>query len=77
MMVQVKCPSCGTEGSISLFDPKYEGPYKCWKCRAAALIRLENNQLTLCEAMSEDEFEKQQEMKELRDKFNKGEDEED
>ena len=74
MMVQVKCPSCGTEGKISLFDPFYEGPYKCWKCREAALIRLENNQLTRCEAMTEDEFEKQQEMKELRDKFKKDED---
>ena len=58
MMIKIKCPECGTEGSISLLESSYEGPYKCWKCRALFTIRLENNELKACEPLSQEEFEK-------------------
>ena len=69
MMVKIKCPKCGTEGSLSLVESNYQGPYRCWKCRELFTIRLENNKLKSCEPLSQEEFEKQQEIEELRKKM--------
>jgi hypothetical protein len=66
MMIKIKCPECGIEGSLSLLESSYEGPYKCWKCRALFTIRLENNELKSCEPLSQEEFEKQQEIAALK-----------
>ncbi len=66
MMIKIKCPECGIEGSMSLLESSYEGPYKCWKCRALFTIRLENNELKACEPLSQEEFEKQQEIEALK-----------
>ncbi len=66
MMIKIKCPECGIEGSMSLLESSYEGPYKCWKCRALFTIRLKNNQLESCEPLSQEEFEKQQEIDALK-----------
>lgn len=62
MMIKIKCPECGIEGSMSLLESSYEGPYKCWKCRALFTIRLKNNELESCEPLSQEDFEKQQEI---------------
>ena len=59
-MFIIKCPSCGTEATISLIESVYEGPYRCWKCRALFRIRIENEELQSCEPMSEEEFEEEQ-----------------
>jgi len=69
MIVKIKCAKCGTEGSLSLSDPSYQGPYRCWKCRALFTIKMENNELKSCEPLSQEEFEKQQEIEALRAKF--------
>jgi len=69
MLVKIKCAKCGTEGSLSLSDPSYQGPYRCWKCRELFTIKLENNELKSCEPLSQEEFEKQQEIETLRAKF--------
>lgn len=66
MMIKIKCPECGIEGSMSLLESSYEGPYKCWKCRALFTIRLENNELKACEPLSQEDFEKQQEIAALK-----------
>ncbi|MFC1937466.1 hypothetical protein ACFLWY_02760 [Chloroflexota bacterium] len=69
MMMKIKCPECGVEGSLSLADVIYEGPYRCWKCRALFSIRIENDELKSCEPLSEEEFNRQQEIKALKDKL--------
>ncbi len=69
MMLKIKCPKCNTEGSFSLVESSYHGLYRCWKCRAPFTIKIENNELKSCEPLSQEEFDKQQEMKALRDKF--------
>ena len=45
MIVKIKCPKCGTEGSLSLVESNYQGPYRCWKCRELFTIKMENNEL--------------------------------
>lgn len=69
MMLKIKCPKCETEGSVSLADSIYEGPYKCWKCRELFTIEIRNNELISCEPLSQEEFEKQQEIEALKAKF--------
>ena len=69
MLLKVKCPKCDTEGSFSLADSSYEGPYRCWKCKGLFTIRIENNELKSCEPLSQEEFEKQQEIEALKAKF--------
>jgi transposase-like protein len=69
MMFKIKCPQCETEGSFSLADSSYEGPYRCWKCRALFTIQIENNQLKTMEPLSQEEFDKQQELQALKDQF--------
>ena len=69
MLVKIKCPKCESEGSLSLVESDYQGPYRCWKCRELFTITLQNNKLKSCEPLSEEEFEKQQEIEELKKKF--------
>ena len=61
MILKIKCAECGTEGSLSLTDPVYQGPYRCWKCRALFTIKIENNQLKACQPLTEAELKRQQE----------------
>ena len=70
-MMKIKCPKCDTEGSLSLVEPTYEGPYRCWKCRELFSIKIEGNELKSCEPLSQEEFEKRQEIEALRAKFKK------
>ncbi len=69
MIVKIKCPKCGTEGSFSLAESSYEGSYRCWKCRALFTIKIENDELKSCESLSQEEFDRQQEIEALKAKF--------
>ncbi len=69
MMMKIKCPKCDTEGSFSLIESNYNGPYKCWKCREMFTIEIKNNVVQSLKPLSQEEFDKQQELKTLRDRF--------
>jgi len=69
MLVKIKCPKCNTDGSFSLAESSYQGAYRCWKCRELFAIRMENNELTSCEPLSQEEFDRQQEIEALKAKF--------
>ena len=69
MLIKITCPKCQVEGSISLVESTYEGPYKCWKCRELYSIRLEDNKLKSIEPLSEEEFQKIQEIEMLKKKM--------
>jgi C4-type Zn-finger protein len=69
MLVKIKCPVCQTEGTLSLVESSYEGPYRCWRCRALFTIRLNDNELTSCEPLSEEDLHKQQQEKAIQDKL--------
>ena len=63
MMFKIECPKCKTEGNFSLADVSYEGPYKCWKCKALFTIKIKNDKLQSCEPLSQEELDRQQEEK--------------
>lgn len=71
MIFKIGCPECKIEGSFSLADSGYQGPYRCWKCRALYTILIENGELKSCQPLTEEEFEKQQEIEALKRKFGK------
>ena len=61
MIVKIECPSCQTEGSMSLADVEYVGPYKCWKCKELFNIEIQDDRLISCEPLSQEEFDRLQE----------------
>jgi hypothetical protein len=69
MLVKIKCPDCESEGTISLAVSTYEGPYRCWKCKGLYSIKMHNNELMSCEPLTQEEFEKQQEIDALKKKI--------
>jgi transposase-like protein len=69
MMVKIKCPRCNTEGSLQLVESTYQGPYRCWKCRGLFTIKIESSELKSCEPLSQEEFDRQQEIEALKAKF--------
>ncbi|MDD5190454.1 MAG: hypothetical protein PHE50_05365 [Dehalococcoidales bacterium] len=72
MLTKIKCPKCNVEGTISLIDAVYDGPYKCWKCRELFRIRLENGSLKEIEPLSADELAKFEQIQAMKNKFRKG-----
>jgi len=65
------CPKCGAESKLSFVEDNYEGPRRCWKCRELFTIKIEDNKLISCESLSQEEFEKQQEIEALKRKMGK------
>jgi len=57
-MFIIKCPKCGAETSLSLNEPTYEGPFRCWKCRRAFLVIIDSEGVISYKRISEEELEK-------------------
>jgi len=55
--INIRCPGCSAVTSFSLIEPRYEGPFRCWKCRATFIATIENGDLKSSRHASEDEFE--------------------
>ena len=68
-MIVIKCPKCEAEAKLSLVDSNYEGPRRCWKCRELFTIKIENDELISCEPLSQEEFDRQQEIEALKAKL--------
>ena len=71
-MIVLTCPKCSAETKLSLVMDSYQGPRRCWKCGGMYSIKIENNRLVSCEPMSQEDFDKELEIKKLRDKFRRG-----
>ena len=68
-MVRIPCPSCKVDGMLSLLDQQYKGPYRCWKCHQNFLLVMENNEVVSCTPMTQEEFDRQCELKKQRDRM--------
>ncbi len=71
MLKKIKCPACQTEGTMSLVELDYIGPFRCWKCRALFTVEIKNDELVSYKALSEEELKKQQQLRELQEKYKK------
>ena len=65
-MLTIKCPQCGTEGSMSLAQTDYEGPYRCWKCRSLYTISIKGKELTGIKPLSQEDLDALQELQKLK-----------
>ncbi len=54
-MVLIQCPTCNAETRFSLVQSKYEGPFRCWKCRGTFVYTIENEEVRLCKSITERE----------------------
>ena len=68
-MIKITCPKCSAVGSISLADPSYQGPFKCWKCKELYSISIYNNKLQSLNPINEEELKKLQEIEALKAKY--------
>ena len=68
-MITIKCPECDAETKLSFVDSSYEGPRRCWKCRSLFTIKIVNDELKSCEPLSEEEYERQQEIAAMKAKM--------
>ena len=73
MLTKIKCPKCNIEGTFSLSDPVFDGPYKCWKCKELFHVRIERNVLKSCEPMEGEELAKFEQIQAIKNKFRKSE----
>lgn len=71
MLKKIKCPVCGVEGTISLAEIDYIGPYRCWSCRALYTVEIKNDELVSYKSLSEEELQKMQKLKEMQEKYKK------
>ena len=60
--MQIQCLGCGMKTGFLLAQSAYEGPFRCGKCRGLFTIRIANRKLKPIEPLSEEEFEKQQQV---------------
>jgi len=68
-MFSMNCPGCGAESKFSFDNNSYEGPRRCWKCHELFKMKILNNVLIYCEPITQEEFEKMQEIDALKNKF--------
>jgi hypothetical protein len=71
-MMTLKCPKCNAEAKLSFADNNYSGPRRCWKCHEFFTITIVNNQVTFCEPLSKEDYERQVEAKKAREKSGGG-----
>jgi uncharacterized Zn finger protein len=69
MMVKIKCPSCSTDGYMSLLQSDYQMTYKCWKCKEFFTLTVENDQVKSLVKLSAEEYQKIKEAEDLKAKF--------
>ena len=67
--VNLKCPTCGTDGAISFVSPDYDGPYRCWKCHGLFTVKVRAGELVAWEPLSDEALRKEQELKDLKTKY--------
>ncbi len=73
-MVKITCPSCKVDGWMSLLSNQYDGPYSCWKCHTKFRLVMQNGAIVSCDPMSQEEFDREKEMKKQRDRLHGGAD---
>jgi hypothetical protein len=68
MQIDIKCPACSSDSSFFVAKNVFQGPFRCWKCKAMFTIKVRNGELQLCEPLSNEDFEKQKAANEARKK---------
>jgi hypothetical protein len=68
MQVTIKCPACNTDSSFFVAKNIFQGPFRCWKCKAMFTVKVKDGVLQVCDPLSNEDFEKQKAEKDARRK---------
>lgn len=68
MQVNIKCPSCNSDSSFFIVKDVFQGPFKCWKCKALFTVKVRNGNLDQCDPLSQEDFDKAKAAKEAKKK---------
>ncbi len=68
MQVNIKCPACNSDSSFFIVKDSFQGPFRCWKCKALFTVKVRNGDLELCEPLSQEDFDKAKAAKEAKKK---------
>jgi hypothetical protein len=68
MQVTIKCPACNTDSSFFIAKSVFQGPFRCWKCKALFNVKVKDSELQLCEPLSQEDFDKEKAAKEAAKK---------
>jgi len=55
-MIIIQCPSCGTKTCLSLIERSYQGPFRCWQCKAEFIIVIDHEKLKSCKPITKEEL---------------------
>ena len=69
LMLVIKCIKCGSENSLYLADPIYNGPFLCWKCKGTFSIEIANDKLKSCKPINKEKFDQLVQMEALKSKL--------
>jgi len=58
MITKITCPSCQTMGQFSVDGGNFNGPYRCWKCRALFILNMANSEVVSLQPLTEEGFQK-------------------
>ncbi len=68
MQINIKCPACNSDSSFFVAKNVFQGPFRCWKCKALFTLKVRDGEVQLCEPLSAEDFEKQKAAKEAKRK---------
>ena len=58
MQVTVKCPACTTDSSFFIAKNIFQGPFKCWKCKALFTLKVKDSEIKTLRALAQEVFDK-------------------
>jgi hypothetical protein len=58
MQVTIKCPACSTDSSFFIQKNLFQGPFRCWKCKALYTTKVKDGELLSCEPLNQEDFDK-------------------
>ena len=68
MQVNIKCPACNSDSSFFVVKDVFQGPFRCWKCKALFTVKVRKGDLELCEPLNQEDFDKAKAAKEAKKK---------
>jgi hypothetical protein len=63
MQISVKCPACSSDSSFFIAKSAFQGPFRCWKCKALFTLKAKNGEIQFFEPLTQEEFDKQKSAK--------------
>jgi hypothetical protein len=68
MQITIKCPACNSDSSFFMVKDSFQGPFRCWKCKALFTIKVRNGNLEKCDPLAQEVFDKAKADKEAKRK---------